>query len=360
MPDDSASDPASPQPTSAELAAAVPVHSAFHAAIAQASAGRDLDADQTSSLIHVMLQGGADEQEVGELLLALRQKGEAVSELIGAARAMRQHMTRIPHHHAVLLDTCGTGGSGSGTFNISTAVAIVAAACGVAVAKHGNRKATSLTGSADVLEALGVPIESDAAAVAARLDAIGICFCFAAKLHPAMRHVVGVRRKLGVKTLFNLLGPLCNPAGATHQLLGASTADSQAKVAAALCELGTTRSFVVHASDGQDEVSLDGTTHVIEIAAGQQRLHDWSAGDFGLQPAPAEALAAASPAESAAIIRRLLSGEPGPCRDTVLAGTAAALYLVSRADSLATGVAIAAEAIDCGRAAAKLDQLRAS
>ncbi len=181
-----------------------------------------------------------------------------MSELVGAARAMRRHMTRIPHHHDTLLDTCGTGGSGSGTFNISTAVAIVAAACGVAVAKHGNRKATSLTGSADVLEELGVKIESEADAVAERLDSIGICFCFAAKLHPAMRHVVGVRRKLGVKTLFNLLGPLCNPAGATHQLLGTSTPDAQTKVAAAIRELGTTRSFVVHASDGQDEVALGG------------------------------------------------------------------------------------------------------
>ena len=193
---------------------------AFDAAIDLVSAGTDLTADQTSDLIDIMLRGEAEEEAVARLLLALREKGEAVSELVGAARAMRQHMTPIDHQHPVLLDTCGTGGSGSGTFNISTAVAIVAASCGVAVAKHGNRKATSLTGSADVLEQLGVPIESDADAVAGRLDSIGICFCFAAKLHPAMRFVVGVRRKLGVKTLFNLLGPLCNPAAANASTVG--------------------------------------------------------------------------------------------------------------------------------------------
>ena len=284
----------------------------FQTAIDQASRGSDLSADQTSELIDAMLRGEANEGEVGTLLLALREKGEAVSELVGAARAMRRHMTAIPHRHEVLLDTCGTGGSGSGTFNISTAVAIVAAACGVPVAKHGNRKATSLTGSADVLEALGVQIESDAKVVAERLDAIGICFCFAAKLHPAMRHVVAVRRKLGVKTLFNLLGPLCNPAAATHQLLGTSTPQSQAKVAAAIGKLGTTRSFVVHASDGQDEVSLEGTTRVREVGGETETEHTWSAADFGLLPVGREALAAADPGESAAIIQRLFAGEPGP------------------------------------------------
>lgn len=331
----------------------------FQFAIDQASQGIDLSANQTSELIDAMLRGEANEDEVGQLLLALRDKGEAVEELIGAAQAMRRHMTRIPHHHETLLDTCGTGGSGSGTFNISTAVAIVAAACGVAVAKHGNRKATSLTGSADVLEELGVKIESDADAVAERLDSIGICFCFAAKLHPAMRHVVGVRRKLGVKTLFNLLGPLCNPAGATHQLLGASTSEAQAKVAAAIGELGTTRSFVVHASDGQDEVSLESATNVIEVAAGEaSQEHRWSASDFGLLPVGQEALAAANPAESAAIILRIFEGEPGPCRDTVLAGTAAALRLVGKADSLAEGVQLAASAIDRGAATERLDALR--
>lgn len=329
----------------------------FSDAIKIVKEGSDLTEEQTSDLIDAMLVGAASEDQVGHLLLALKEKGEAVSELVGAARAMRKHMTKLPHQHELLLDTCGTGGSGSGTFNISTGVAIVAAACGVAVAKHGNRKASSLTGSADVLEVLGVTLESDPESVASRLDEIGICFCFAAKLHPAMRHVVGVRKKLGVKTLFNLLGPLCNPASATHQLLGTSSLDAQNKVADALRKLGTRRSYVIHAEDGQDEISLDGVNRVIEVTSESSVIHEWSVREFGLLPAGKEALAARDPEESAGIIRRLLDGEPGPCRDTVLAGAASALLLVERVASLQEGVRVAAEAIDSGAAANKLAQL---
>ena len=329
----------------------------FSDAIKIVKEGSDLTEEQTSDLIDAMLVGAASEDQVGHLLLALKEKGEAVSELVGAARAMRKHMTKLPHQHELLLDTCGTGGSGSGTFNISTGVAIVAAACGVAVAKHGNRKASSLTGSADVLEVLGVTLESDPESVASRLDEIGICFCFAAKLHPAMRHVVGVRKKLGVKTLFNLLGPLCNPAGATHQLLGTSSLDAQNKVADALRKLGTRRSYVIHAEDGQDEISLDGVNRVIEVTSESSVIHEWSVREFGLLPAGKEALGARDPEESAGIIRRLLDGEPGPCRDTVLAGAASALLLVERVASLQEGVRVAADAIDSGAAANKLAQL---
>ena len=329
----------------------------FEQAIAQARAGHDLSAQQTSELIDAMLRGEASEDEIGRLLIALHQKGESVSELVGAATAMRRHMTRIPHSHRILLDTCGTGGSESGTFNISTAVAIVAAAAGVPVAKHGNRKATSKTGSADVLEALGVPIESAADAVAKRLDEIGICFCFAVRLHPAMKHVVAVRRKLGVKTLFNLLGPLCNPAGATHQLLGASTTQAMALVSAAISQLGTTRSFVVHGTDGQDEVSLESVTLVSDVRPDRRLTLTWTPEDFGLPPVGREALVAADPAESAEIIRRIFDGEPGPCRDTVVAGTAAALHLVDAAETLAAGAKQAADAIDSGAAKEKLAQL---
>ncbi|MEM6473315.1 MAG: anthranilate phosphoribosyltransferase, partial [Planctomycetota bacterium] len=258
----------------------------------------------------------------------------------------------------LLLDTCGTGGSRSGSFNISTAIAIVTAACGVAVAKHGNRKATSATGSADVLEELGVPIESDADAVARCLDEIGLCFCFAVKLHPAMRHVVSVRRKLGVKTLFNLLGPLCNPAGATHQLLGTSDPVAQQKIGEAIAALGTTRSYVVHAADGQDEVSLDGYTDVIDVQGNNVRQQTrWTPADFGLLPAGAEALAAKDPSESAAIIRRILDGEPGACRDTVVAGAAAALHLAGHVETLRSGTKLAEDAIDGGEAAGKLSEL---
>ena len=334
--------------------------SAFVDAISKVTSGQDLTSRETSSLMDSMLRGESTEQEIADLLMGLRDKGEAVTEMVGAAQAMRKHMTKIPHHHNVLLDTCGTGGSGSGTFNISTAVAIVASACGVAVAKHGNRKASSLTGSADVLEELGVSIESDANAVAQRLDATGICFCFAAKLHPAMKHVVGVRRKLGVKTLFNLLGPLCNPAGATHQLLGTATSDAQAKVAQALSILGTHRSFVVYAQDGQDEVSLDGVTTAIEVSdSDPTKTLTFTASDFGLMPAGKEALASANPQESAKIIRQIFQGQPGPCRDAVLAGTATALLLVEQVDTVGRGVEQAAVAIDQGAAMAKLETMRA-
>ncbi|MCM2372833.1 anthranilate phosphoribosyltransferase [Aporhodopirellula aestuarii] len=329
----------------------------FPAAIEMARSGVDLTAEQTGDLIDTMLRGDAPEASVGELLLALREKGEAVSELVGAATAMRRHMTRIAHDREVLLDTCGTGGSGSGTFNISTAVAILAAACGVAVAKHGNRRATSRTGSADVLEHLGVKIESDADEVARCLNEIGVCFCFAAKMHPAMRHVVAIRRSLGVPTLFNLLGPLCNPAGATHQLLGTASPETQKKIAAALSQLQTRRSFVLHAEDGQDEVSLDGATYCLEVTGTEQISHVWTPADFGLTPAHVDSLTVADPAESADVIRDVFGGKPGPQRDTVIAGCAAALLLVGRADDLKQAARIAAEGIDSGAAKDKLYSL---
>ncbi len=342
--------------------------SVFETAIAQAQQGQDLTADQTSELIDIMLSGGAEDAAVGQLLLALREKGESVDELVGAARALRRHMTTIPHRHTLLLDTCGTGGSGSGTFNISTAVAILAAACGVAVAKHGNRRATSLSGSADVLEQLGVTIESDVKAVAERLDRIGICFCFAPKMHPAMRHVGAIRRQLGVRTLFNYLGPLCNPAGATHQLLGTSSTQAHHKIAAAIAQLGTTRSFVIHAADGQDEVSLGCETHVLEVKAALNQQasangleitpHCWTPESFGLGTHSLESLYAADPAASAKIIRRVFDGEKGPHRDTVLAGAAAALLLVGATDNLKSAVDLAAEKLDSGIAREKLAQLQ--
>ncbi len=329
----------------------------FTHAIAHTRAGKDLSAEQTGHLIDILLRGEADADSVGQLLLAINQKGEAVDELVGAASAMRRHMTPIHHRHKLLLDTCGTGGSGSGTFNISTATAIVTAACGVAVAKHGNRRATSLSGSADVLAALGVAIESEADRVGQTLDRVGICFCFAPKLHPAMRHVVAIRRALGVPTLFNLLGPLCNPAAATHQLLGTSTLIARDKIAAALKQLGTTRSAVLWGEDGQDEVTLGGATHVAEVRGDEITSHRWQPEDFGLPTATTAQLQASGPDQSAAIIRDLLSGKPGPCRDTVLAGTAAALWLVGKATTLAQGVSQAAQAIDCGQAEQKLAQL---
>ena len=329
----------------------------FASAIAHVQSGEDLSAEQTGHLIDQMLDGRADADQVAQLLLAIRAKGEAVDELVGAATSMRRHMTPIRHRYPILLDTCGTGGSGSGTFNISTTAAIVASACGVAVAKHGNRKATSLTGSADVLAELGVSIESDCERVERTLDEVGLCFCFAAKLHPAMKHVVAIRRSLGVPTLFNLLGPLCNPAGATHQLLGTTKPESQQKIAAALQRLGTKHSAVIRGTDGQDEVTLDGATEVIEITGVTQQALRWTPETFGLQAATAAELQAKDPADSAAIIRRILDGEKGAPRDVVVAGTAAALWLVGKASTLAEGAAVAQDAIDSGAAKAKLNAL---
>jgi len=329
----------------------------FQDAISLTRDGKNLTSEQTGHLIDTLLRGQADADLVGQLLLAIREKGEAVDELVGAAQAMRRHMTTISHHHSTLLDTCGTGGSGSGTFNISTATAIVTAACGVAVAKHGNRRATSHTGSADVLAVLGVAIEGEVEQVSRTLDAVGICFCFAPKLHPAMRHVVAIRRALGVPTLFNMLGPLCNPAGATHQLLGAASLPARDKIAAALQRLGTTRSAVVWGEDGQDEVTLGAATHVAEVRDGQIIQHRWTHESFDLPPAELSQLQAADPEASAAIIRDILAGKPGPCRDVVLAGTAAALWLVGKSDSLVDGVRQAASAIDQGKAQEKLAQM---
>ncbi|MEM6692146.1 MAG: anthranilate phosphoribosyltransferase [Planctomycetota bacterium] len=327
-------------------------------AISQAKAGKDLDSETASGAIDAMLSGQTDDDSIAELLLALKQKGESVSELVGAASAMRRHMTRISHDHEVLLDTCGTGGAGSGTFNISTAIAITASACGVAVAKHGNRKVSSNTGSADVLEVLGVPMQDNADIVSKSLNQIGICFCYARALHPAMRHVGAVRQKLGVKTLFNWLGPLCNPAGATHQLLGVSSEEGAEKVASAVQQLGVKAAWVVHGEDGQDEVSLAGKTLVWKVDASGIEKQSIAPEDFGLAKiTDPKSIEASGPEASAEIIRSIFAGQAGAPRDTVVAGTACALALVGQVSDLKEGVAAAESAIDLGAASMKLDKL---
>jgi anthranilate phosphoribosyltransferase len=329
----------------------------FSIAIQDARRGENLGRQRTSDLIDTMLRGEASENQIGELLLALASRGETVDELVGAASAMRRHMTPIHHRHDVLLDTCGTGGSGSGTFNISTAIAILVAACGVAVAKHGNRKATSLSGSADVLESLGVTLESDPEAVSQRLNENGLCFCFAPKLHPAMKHVIGVRQQLKVKTLFNLLGPLCNPARATHQLLGTSNAKDQTMIAEAIKQLGTRRSYVVHADDGQDEISLASSNTILEVEGDCIERRSITPEDFGVSKIDLKSLYAADPIASAKIITGILSGQSGPARDTVLAGSAVALQLVKKCETIGQGVTLASQAIDGGAAMQKLQSL---
>ncbi len=319
--------------------------------------GRDLTAVQMQAAIKSMLEGDATEEAMSQLLLALRTKTEAISELVGAAQAMRQAMTPIQTKRRQLLDTCGTGGDGAKTFNISTAAAIVAAAAGANVAKHGNRKITSATGSADVLAELGIQVDAPRAVVERCLDETGICFCFAPMLHPAMKHVAQVRRSLGVPTLFNYLGPLCNPAGAEYQLLGAGRADLQEKIAASLAQLRVKSALVVRGLDGMDEITLSAPTQIFHVQEGTVSQFEWSYQDFGLGPIQLEDLRVETPRESAEMIRTILAGQPGAPRDMVLANAAAGVWLVGLERDLPSAVARCAEAIDSGKAQQTLDEL---
>ncbi len=313
--------------------------------------------DQMAEVIDVVMEGRCREEEISLLLTALHTKGETVAEIAGAASAMRKHMTPIRSHHTELLDTCGTGGDRSGTFNISTAAAIVTAAAGVPVAKHGNRKITSKSGSADVLAELGVNVDAPVEVVERCLDELGLCFCFAPQLHPAMKHVAAVRRQLGFPTIFNLLGPLSNPASAPFQVLGVGKPELRDLLAEALRLLGTRRSIVVHGDDGLDEVTIGGTTRVTHIRSGATEQLQWQPGDFGLPPGDLAELQAEGPAESAALIRQVLDGSAGATRNIVLQNAAAALWTAGREDSLTACCERAASAIDEGRAAQLLRDL---
>lgn len=339
----------------------------FDAILGRLTAGQDLSMDDMAGAIDAVMRGDIDEARIALLLTALTAKGETVDELAGAAAAMRAHMTAIRSTRPDLLDTCGTGGDASGTFNISTAAALVAAGAGVPVAKHGNRSITSRSGSADVLTELGINVEADVRVIEACLNKVGICFCFAPKLHPAMRHVAPVRRKLGVPTIFNLLGPLCNPASAPRQLLGSGRRETARMLAAALGRLGTERAIVVTGCDGLDEVTLSGPTHVIEVVgpgtapSGSGRPFElrewtWTPADFGLQSCELAPLRVDGPQQSAAMIRDVLAGTPGPARDIVVANAAAALWVAGKAETLAVGARLAAEAIDSGAAAEVLSR----
>lgn len=325
--------------------------------LGRVAGGDSLSMEEMSAAIDSIMQGGWSEAQIGLLLTGLAAKGETVAEIAGAAAAMRRHMTRIHVDRTPLVDTCGTGGSGSRKFNISTAAAIATAACGVAVAKHGNRSITSKSGSADVLAELGVNIQASVPQVERCLAELGIGFCFAQLHHPAMKHVMPVRKKLGVPTIFNVLGPLCNPAGAPFQVLGVGRAELRPKLAGALALLGTERAFVLWGSDGLDEITLGGPTQVTEVVAGRLIEHTWNPADFGVQPAAMSTLTIDNPAESAAFIRGVLEAQLGPPRDIVLANTAAALVVCGRVATLLEGVLLAAEAIDGGHAMKVLQQL---
>ncbi|MBI3465381.1 MAG: anthranilate phosphoribosyltransferase, partial [Planctomycetes bacterium] len=297
--------------------------------------------------------GGATrptDAQIGLFLTSLRAKGETFAEVAGAAEALRRRMVRVRTQRDGLIDTCGTGGDGSRTFNISTAAAIVTAAAGVPVAKHGNRSITSRTGSADVLAALGVNVEAPPQRVESCLDELGIGFCFAPLMHPSMKAVAAVRRQLGVPTIFNLLGPLCNPAAAPFQVIGVGRPEVHRLMAESLALLGIRRAIFVRGEDALDEVSLAGVTHVIEVRDGT--LHDfrWTPEDFGLKPSDRAGMLVDSPQDSAAVIRAVLAGERGPPRDIVLLNAAAALWTAGKMSDLRQAAAQAAEAIDSGAA----------
>jgi anthranilate phosphoribosyltransferase len=325
--------------------------------IDEVEAGRDLATDNVVEALDQIMAGRTSEEQIGRLLLAWNRKGPAVDELVGVALAMRARMTPIATSRKNLIDTCGTGGDGLGTFNISTAAAIVTAAAGWPVAKHGNRAATSRTGSADALTALGVNVEAPLPVVERCLADLGICFCFAPLMHHAMKHVAAVRKRLGVPTIFNLVGPLANPAGAPHQVLGVGKTHLQPLLSKALVALGTKRSIVVMGSDGLDEVTLGGTTSVTEIEGKSSKSFTWSPADFGLEPIDLRCVVASNPAESAAMIEGVLRGESGPARSIVVANAAAAIWTAGAPYSPAGCAALIGECIDRGTARKLLAEL---
>ncbi len=327
------------------------------AALARLADRQNLAEAEMGAVVGKVMEGELTAAQLGALLLALRVKGETVDEIVGAARAMRARARRIAPQGRPILDTCGTGGDGRGTLNISTAAALVAAAAGATVAKHGNRAMSGRVGGADVLEALGVRVDLPPERVAACIDCVGIGFLFAPLFHPAMRHAAQVRRELGVRTLFNLLGPLCNPAGATHQLVGVFAAEWVEPLARALGRLGSVHALVVHGAGGLDEISLEGPTAVAEYRQGVVQAYKLRPEDFGLPRCRNAELAVGSAAESAARIRAVLEGAAGPDAGIVLLNAGAALYVADRVPSIGAGIAAARAAVAEGRAKALLQRL---
>jgi anthranilate phosphoribosyltransferase len=319
-------------------------------------AGDDLPEDQAAAAMSEIMDGAASSAQIAGFVIALRAKGETADEVVGLVRTMRAFSERIDVG-GDLLDTCGTGGDRTGTFNVSTAAALVCAGAGVKVAKHGNRAASSRCGSADVLEALGVKIDLAPDAVAACIEQAGIGFCFAPVFHPAMRHAGVPRRELGVATIFNFLGPLTNPAGATCQALGVADPRMVDIMVETLHRLGSTRVLAFHGAGGLDELSTTGPSYVVELNDG--RIERWTIDpvDLGLEPAPIEALAGGSADENAQQIRSVLGGEPGPPRDVVVLNAAAGLMAAGRADDMRAGLEEAQQAIDSGEAAKALERL---
>jgi len=321
------------------------------------AAGEHLASEDARDAMNALLSGDATPAQIAGFAVAIKMKGETAEELTGFARAMREHMVVVDAGDG-LIDTCGTGGDHSGTFNISTVAAFVMAAAGARVAKHGGRSATSQTGSADVLEALGVRISMTPEEAASAIREIGIGFLFAPNLHPAMKHAAPVRRELKLRTVFNLLGPLANPARAGAQLIGAPSPEAAKLMAEALAALGTGHSFIVHGHDGLDEITTTGPTDVYEVWTGRLQKHLWMPADFGVKRAFGESLLGGDAARNARIALDILGGASGPARDIVLVNAAAGLLAGGLAKDLRNGVELAEKSIDSGAAAKKLDQLR--
>jgi len=324
--------------------------------IATVAAGDPLSAAAAERAFDIIMSGDATPSQMGGLLMALRVRGETVEELVGAARAMRSKMTTVkaPAH---AIDTCGTGGDGKGTYNVSTAAAFVVAACGVPVAKHGNRAVSSKSGAADVLAALGVNLDAERSVVEHALEATGTCFLLAPHYHSAMRHVGPTRVELGTRTIFNLLGPVSNPAKVRRQVLGVFSPAWVEPLAHVLKELGHERAWVVHGADGLDELSTTGASQVAEVRHGQVRRFEVTPADAGLPEAKLEDLKGGDAERNAHVMRAMLDGEHGPFRDIVLMASAAALVVADKADNLKAGAAMAAEAVDSGGARKVLEGL---
>lgn len=328
------------------------------ALLALVAEGNDLTEAQAESAMTLMMNGDASPAQVAAFLMALRIKGETVAEITGAARIMRARATQVTHSQPMAVDTCGTGGDKSNTFNISTTAAFVVAGAGVPVAKHGNRAASSLTGSADVLEALGVNLTLTAEQVGKCIDEVGIGFMFAPNLHSSMKHVAPVRKEIGMRTIFNLLGPLTNPAGAQAQVMGVFHPNLTEPLARVLGNLGIRHALVVHGLDGVDEISISAPTVISEMEDGYVQTYRVAPEDLGLSRAPREYIRGGTKEENARITEAILAGETGPRRDVVLLNAAAALLAADRVRSLREGVALAEQSIDSGAALRALVGLR--
>ncbi len=326
-------------------------------AIAKLIYGKSLTASEASGVMGEIMEGEATPAQFGAFVTALRLKGETVEEITGLARTMREKAVSVKVN-GLIVDTCGTGGDGAGTFNISTTAAfIVAAAGGLKVAKHGNRAMSSCCGSADVLEALGVKIDLNADQVAECLNEVGIGFMFAPLFHPAMKHAAAPRRELGIRTIFNVLGPLTNPAGASVQLLGVADEKLCQKLVSVLKELGCRHALVVHGQDGLDEITVSGKTGVCELKNGKIECYTISPQDFGLYEATADSLKGGDATANATLLRQILSGNLGPQRDAVVMNAAAALMAADKVKTLKEGSTLAQQLIDSGEALQKLDRL---